>query len=156
MDEILSDWRISMLAIGLGLIILFLEVFVPSGGILGLISLGLSGFGIYGLFQGGHPLLAVGAIVGVAGLTILGLRFSFKRLGFKAVLLQAPPSPETLVAQSLVGKSGVAQTTLRPAGVAVIEGHRVDVVSKGQYIEAGTAVRVSEYAENRLVVVPAN
>jgi len=155
MDTILDDWRISILLIGLGLLLIFLEVFVPSGGILGVLALGFSGFGVYALFQGGHPVLALAAVAGVVTTFILGFRLGRERLGFKAVLAHPPPSTEALLAATLVGKTGVAQTALRPAGVVLIEGRKIDVVSKGQFIEAGAQVRVVEYSENRVIVVPA-
>ena len=41
---------------------------------------------------------------------------------------------------------------LRPAGHATIDGRRVDVVSRGEAIEAGTRIRVIEVAGNRVVV----
>ena len=41
---------------------------------------------------------------------------------------------------------------LRPAGFALIDGERVDVVSDGEPIEAGTAVEVVRVDGNRIVV----
>ena len=52
----------------------------------------------------------------------------------------------------LVGKEGVAHTTLRPAGTAVVDGVRVDVVTRGEMLEAQTAVKVIEVEGNRVVV----
>lgn len=53
----------------------------------------------------------------------------------------------------LVGKTGVAENLLRPAGTAHIEGRRVDVVTRGEPIPSGTRVRVLEVEGNRVVVV---
>lgn len=52
----------------------------------------------------------------------------------------------------LVGQSGVAHTALRPSGVAVIGGQRVDVVSEGALIERGAAVKVIAVEGARVVV----
>jgi membrane-bound serine protease (ClpP class) len=52
----------------------------------------------------------------------------------------------------LLGKVGVAQSTLRPAGIAEIEGCRVDVVSEGGYIEPNTPVKVIKVEGRRIVV----
>lgn len=41
---------------------------------------------------------------------------------------------------SLIGVRGVALSDLRPAGIATVEGQRIDVVSEGGYISAGAAV----------------
>lgn len=52
----------------------------------------------------------------------------------------------------LVGKTGVALTTLRPAGIAAICGERVDVVSNGEFITKDSAVIVSLVDGQRIVV----
>lgn len=52
----------------------------------------------------------------------------------------------------LVGQSGVTHTALRPAGVAVIGGHRVDVVTEGSMVERGETVRVVAVEGMRVVV----
>ena len=51
-----------------------------------------------------------------------------------------------------LGRAGRAVSTLRPAGIADIDGERVDVVSDGEMIEAGTAIVVSRVDGNRIVV----
>jgi membrane-bound serine protease (ClpP class) len=53
---------------------------------------------------------------------------------------------------SLLGKEGVATTTLRPAGIAEIEQRRIDVVADGGWIEQNRPVRVIEVSGNRVVV----
>lgn len=42
----------------------------------------------------------------------------------------------------LMGKEGVALTTLRPAGTAKIDGKRVDVVTDSEYLQQGTKIKV--------------
>jgi membrane-bound serine protease (ClpP class) len=51
-----------------------------------------------------------------------------------------------------IGRRGVAASPLRPAGIAELDGERVDVVSDGQYIEAGTPIEVTRVEGNRIVV----
>ena len=53
---------------------------------------------------------------------------------------------------SLLGKQGVALTVLHPAGVAQIDTKRVDVVSEGGFIDAGTPIVVIADEEYRRVV----
>jgi membrane-bound serine protease (ClpP class) len=53
---------------------------------------------------------------------------------------------------SLVGKTGVAQSPLRPAGRAVIDSDFYDVVAQGSFIEEGTKITVAEVSGNRIVV----
>lgn len=58
--------------------------------------------------------------------------------------------------RSLVGQVGVAENLLRPVGTIHIAGRRVDVVTRGEPIEAGARVRVLEVEGNRVVVVRAD
>ncbi|MFQ5570694.1 MAG: NfeD family protein [Rhodothermales bacterium] len=41
-----------------------------------------------------------------------------------------------------LGKTGVAITPLRPTGVIEVDGERIEVVTEGEFIAAGSAVRV--------------
>ncbi|GIX07757.1 MAG: hypothetical protein KatS3mg115_2160 [Candidatus Poribacteria bacterium] len=61
-------------------------------------------------------------------------------------------TPEELT--KLVGMEGVTKTPLRPVGVAEIGGRRYDVVTDGEYLAAGTPVRVIEVEGTRVLVRP--
>ncbi|MCL2617041.1 MAG: hypothetical protein FWD96_05295 [Defluviitaleaceae bacterium] len=52
----------------------------------------------------------------------------------------------------LVGKPGVAVTTLRPYGEAEFDGVRIEVSSGGPLIEQGTRVRAIAIRESKLIV----
>ena len=54
--------------------------------------------------------------------------------------------------QYLLGKSGTAITPLRPAGCADLDGIRLDVVTRGDFIDKGTPVTVVQVEGNRIVV----
>jgi len=56
----------------------------------------------------------------------------------------------------LIGRVGTAETKLRPAGVAIFGSRRVDVVSRGDFVEKGTRVRVANIDGPRVVVDPAD
>ena len=51
-----------------------------------------------------------------------------------------------------IGREGVAQTVLRPAGVAIIDGKRLDVEAESGMIDGGSPIKVVAVHENRLVV----
>lgn len=55
---------------------------------------------------------------------------------------------------SFAGKSGVAASYLRPAGVALIDGQRVDVLTQGEFIQEGTPIRVTRVEGARIFVEP--
>ena len=56
---------------------------------------------------------------------------------------------------TLLGQLGVALTTLRPAGMAEIDGRRVDVVSQSTFVDAGQPVEVVSVRGSRVEVRPA-
>lgn len=56
--------------------------------------------------------------------------------------------------RKLVGHSGIATSYLRPAGVAAIEGQRLDVLTEGDFVAAGTAVTVTRVEGARIFVRP--
>jgi membrane-bound serine protease (ClpP class) len=53
---------------------------------------------------------------------------------------------------ALIGKTGKTTTPLHPAGIAQIEGERIDVVSEGELIDAGELISVVRVDGNRVVV----
>ncbi len=52
----------------------------------------------------------------------------------------------------IVGAKGTAASELRPAGIALIDGKRVNVVARGAFVAKGTAIVVAETHGNRIVV----
>jgi membrane-bound serine protease (ClpP class) len=52
----------------------------------------------------------------------------------------------------LIGKEGTAITPLRPAGTALIDGKKVDVVTEGEFILPGTGIIVTDTPANKVLV----
>jgi|SRR5579862_1110259 len=74
--------------------------------------------------------------------------------GKKMILAETQTGVRAQAAQARdwVGREGVAQTILRPAGVALVDGKRLDVVAESGMIESGSPIRIIAVQENRLVV----
>jgi membrane-bound ClpP family serine protease len=51
-----------------------------------------------------------------------------------------------------LGKTGIAKTTLRPSGTAIFDGELVDVVTLGEFLEAGTEILVTSVEGMRVIV----
>ena len=51
-----------------------------------------------------------------------------------------------------LGQTGTAISPLRPAGIAEFDGARVDVVSDGGFVDAGSTIEVIRVDGNRIVV----
>src|SRR5262245_25507363 len=141
---LVNDPLASVLFLGAGLAFLFLEFFVPSGGVLGVLAAGCALFGVYGLFHQGRPMLGIGAFVVTGAASFFLVRFGLRRLSFSGTLPVENPGLPAEKAEGLVGKRGVTQTPLRPAGAAMIDGKKIDVVSAGGFIAENVPVRVVE------------
>jgi membrane-bound serine protease (ClpP class) len=163
----LAGWEEILLVLS-GVVMLGLEIFVIPGfgiaGVLGIAAL-LSGLSL-SLIGGGATwdfvLKAVGRVIfslllALAGSLVL-LRF-LPRLPFgKRLILEtglaagegyaSPPDTD----KHWLGKGGIAVSPLRPSGIADVEGERVDVVSDGEFIEAGAQIVVTRVDGNRIVV----
>jgi membrane-bound serine protease (ClpP class) len=163
----LAGWGELLLALG-GVALLLLEFLVIPGfgfaGILGILAL-LGALIMSVVGSGATPeffMLAAGrimlALLAAMIASFLLLRFMPRTPFGRRLILQAElgagqeygSAPESDV--SWLGKRGRASTPLRPAGIADIEGARVDVVSDGDLIEAGARVEVVRVDGNRIVV----
>ena len=157
-----------LLLLGAGLVLLILEVFVIPGfgiaGALGIVavlaslSLSLIGEGATWEFAFRAAGRVVFALLIALIATLVSLRF-LPRLPFgRSLILEtalrsgqeysSAPSGD----RSWLGKSGTATSPLRPAGIAEIEGERLDVVSDGELIEPGVPIVVTRVDGNRIVV----
>ena len=54
--------------------------------------------------------------------------------------------------QVLVGKCGRTTSVLRPSGIGDFDGVRLNVVTEGEYLENGTAIRIVRVDGGRIVV----
>jgi membrane-bound serine protease (ClpP class) len=73
------------------------------------------------------------------------------------IALQAAQGPDYVASadnSALIGKTGVAASYLRPTGVATVEGRRVDVLTEGDFLTAGTPIKVTRVEGARIFVVP--
>jgi membrane-bound serine protease (ClpP class) len=91
---------------------------------------------------------AVGAVIG----RFLPKSHLFKPLRLDATTARADGYTASAASDELAGQVGQAATPLRPAGAAMFGSRRVDVVTEGEYVEAGTRIRVVETHGNRILL----
>jgi membrane-bound serine protease (ClpP class) len=156
-------WSVLLMFAGCALVVL--EVFVPSGGILGFLAFSsvLASIVLAFYHRGPAAGFAISATaVFLLPLTIvLALKYWPHTAMGKRFLLGLPTDEEVLPQsekrdrlKKLVGKVGVAKTPMLPSGAVRIEGHTIDAVSQGMPIDAGQSVKVIEVKANRVVVRP--
>ena len=150
----------------LGLVALALEVFVPSGGVLGFLSVValIAGVALAFIEQGPWFGMAVLAVTCLAVPLVLGLAFQvFPQTPLGRRVLPPPPRPDEVVPdadrraalRTLVGRTGVATTELLPWGGVAIDGVGHEAVSEGGPIAVGLSVEVVGTQAAALVVRPA-
>ncbi|MDB6065938.1 MAG: hypothetical protein JWR26_2146 [Pedosphaera sp.] len=138
-----------------GVLLLLAEGFLPGmiAGIVGaccLIAGIVEGYLKFGL-SGGN-LILVGVTLGMIVGAWLWLKyFPDSAIAKKFVSKQVVGDIGT-DRPELLHQCGTAFSQLRPAGTALINGKRVDVVSEGQLIERGTPVKVVALEGMRVVV----
>lgn len=140
-----------------GVLLFVAEVFVP-GGILGAMGAVLVAVGVVGGFQHdtvlGMVLLFGSVLFGV--LTFVAWVKFFPRTAMgKNMFLQKSGKDwhgYDDAKKSLLGARGTAHSPLRPAGLMLLDGKRIDVVTHGEMIAKGAEVVVTEVAGNRVVV----
>lgn len=140
-----------------GMLLVLAEVVLPGGvvGILGFVCMAAGSWIAFNRFGSSTGMAVVGLSI-AGGLTALYLAYRVlpgTGLGKKLYLATASQKnePDKNVRQ-LTGTQGVCESDLRPAGIAVFGDNRVDVVSRGEFIQSGTAVKVVEVTGNRVVV----
>jgi membrane-bound ClpP family serine protease len=156
-------WSVVLLLVGIGVVAA--EMFVPSGGVLGV----LAGFcfvgGIVvaftdslqtGFIMLGITTLAVPVLVGLAiqwwPHTPIGRR----------ILIPPPDNPDDVLPDTpeyrdlklLVGRRGRSRGKMLPGGIVVIDHRSYEANSVGMAIEAGVPVEVVAVNMSRLVVRP--
>ena len=142
----------------LGLLVIIAEIFIPSLGLLTAIALGVFFYSLYIVFT---------TISTTAGMVLAGLDMVLVPvllIGGMKILARSPLAlkrelskqdgvvSQKEVCEAYINVKGTSITDLRPAGMAEINGQRVDVVTDGEYIEANIPIVVTGVTGNRIIV----
>jgi membrane-bound ClpP family serine protease len=146
-----------------GLLLLVAELFIPSGGVLMVVSLGVIVVGVAMTFNNDNP--AVGLVtlllVFVAVPTVFGLMLHYwprTRMG-RRFFLKGPEDDATIASmpvhlelEQLRGRFGRAVSSMRPAGVVDFDGKRVDCITEGIMLDPEQWVRCIDVQAGRVIV----
>lgn len=150
----------AILFLGLTLTTFLLEIFVPSGGMLGIAGIAFLATSLWHafsvssavgwLFLGGYVVMLP---VGLA----LALKIIPKTALGRKILLSPPelgddPQSHREVGHHLIGQIGRAVTVLRPSGFVDFDGRRVDARSEEGFLAAGALVRAIRIQSGEIVV----
>lgn len=158
--------------VAVAIVLLIVEVFVPSGGLIALVAgvamiASVACFFFYDTTAGLASVLAyliLGPIVGVFGFRvwlnsrigrsmILGGNEEDPDAGAEAGFISEQRRAERRAAlAALIGVEGVTVTSLRPVGTVVIEGRRIDAMAEGGAIGPDTPIVVTAVQDNQIKV----
>lgn len=152
-----TPWTIALFLIGVVLVLL--EIIVPGMivGILGIIAIICSI-----LFTGASLILtayaiAIALIMAIVGVVVMVKIFGKKMSVFNRMVLSDSTDTESGYVSNvnrteLLEKEAETVTALRPSGVAMLNGERLDVVSEGSFIDASKKVIIIKVEGSRIVV----
>jgi membrane-bound serine protease (ClpP class) len=155
----MSVWLIVIGLVILGFLLILAEIFLIPGfnifGVLGLVAVvagvvtAYSSLSIYYA----HLVLLLSIIT-----SLILVRLILHSRALSRMVLNTAQSREAGISvqpsdfQQLVGKIGITYTNLRPAGHAIIDDQKYDVVSEGGFVEKNLRIEVVEVNGNRIVV----
>ena len=139
-----------------------LEAFVPGFGLPGISGIVLEVIAIVLAWVNHGPVAALGVTIIVLSLIAIAISVSLRsatngRLSRSKLILKEQESNEAGYRSSedmtvFLGKEGETTTVLRPTGMAEFDGVKLNVVSDGEFVPAGTKVRIALVEGNRIVV----
>ena len=159
MGSLILNHPLGLIAMIAGYVLLVVEMCIPGFGVPGVAGTVLAILGLVVL----QPTALQALIIVVIYVALLCValaicmhsvsrgRLSKSRFVLNDVSTHAD-APETNDLSYFIGRSGTARSALRPAGIADFDGVRLSVVSDGDFINAGTPVRVDRVEGKRIVV----
>ncbi len=155
-------WALMLLVVAMGLAVI--ELFVPSGGVLALLSIASIVAALILAFKSGPVVGLVFLVAVVVGLpTSLALAVKWwphTPIG-RRILLRVSGSDEVLPdddfhrsRRELIGKAGEAKSKMLPSGAIVIDGRTIDAYTEGVPIEPGQRVVVVDVQGTNVMVRP--
>jgi membrane-bound serine protease (ClpP class) len=146
------DWylTLALTLIGFGVVLLAAEFFLPTGGVLVVVALGLMALAVGVIFYYGSTMEGVAAVIALSlGLPIAwaAMVYGWQRMaigtGLDSDTVNATVAdvPEVADLEKLRGRFGRTVSPMRPSGSVDIDGRRVDALTEGMMLPAGVWVK---------------
>jgi len=157
---------LAYILIGVGVVLVLAELFIPTGFILVVVGVCCALVGVGLMFVHGSMENALTALLSLCvGGPLLGgfLFYLWPHSPMGRRLIRAAEDDVTVAnmagnveLEALRGKTGRTVSPLRPSGVAVFDGRRIDVITEGLMVEPGQWVKCVEVRANKVIVRPAD
>lgn len=165
--QLANIWEILVFIIGL--ILLIIEIFyIPGFGFLGILGIVLMIGSIFFGLIGDFPIVSENdisnALIQLAASLVASIIFLFILWKFlpgipiwgRLILSTSEEQTEGFVSNPdfshLIGKRGKALSQLRPAGIAIIDDKRYDVVTEGEFVSKDEEIEVIQTIGSKIVV----
>ena len=146
----------------LGIGFLILEAFMPGFGAPGLVGIVLEVITLVLTWNAHGPMATLGLLLIILAALAIAVSTSLRslskgKLGKSKIVLNETESNEAGYRsaedmQIFVGREGTTSTVLRPTGIADFDGVRMNVSSEGDFINAGTKVRIISVEGQKIIV----
>ncbi len=147
----------AVLCLLVGVALVTVEVFLPGFGLPGISGLMLLAAAVvltwlsFGALAGLLMLLVMLVLCGIT-LSVSIRSAMHGRLSRSPLILSDDEENDKKPDETLIGREGVTATLLRPAGIAVFDGVRLSVVTRGDFIEKDVPVRIVKEDGTQIVV----
>lgn len=152
-------WALSIGLIIIGFLLILMEIFlVPGFNIFGVIGFILIIIGVIFAYQNLPTTYAHIILIGSLIFSVIFVRLLVKSKAWKRIVLNTQEArqdgfeSQDNSERELLFKEGVSFSALRPAGSAIINGKKYNVVTEGGFIEKNTKIKVVKVEGNRIVV----
>ncbi len=155
---------LGFIVLGLGIVFLLFELFIPTGGILFILGMLTLFMGVVLVFASGNTyagyitLFSVFILLPFLGLFLFWL---WPRLPIGSKILVPPDSSETIAAipgvaglEQYKGRIGRAVSSLRPSGIVDFDGKRVDAITEGMLVSEKEWVKCIAIRSGYVIVRP--
>ncbi len=146
-----------LVLLGCAVLLLVVELFVPSGGIISITSAVVAIAGVVCLWRY-DAMAGLGGALSVMVLGPLFIAFMIKIWPHTPMgrrLINAPTEEEVMALRhdeeqqrnqrlALIGREGKVVTDLRPIGLVEVDGQRYEVLSETHFVPAGSRVKVTQ------------
>src|SRR6266540_3219085 len=148
---------VALILIGIGVLLLIVEILVPTGGFLVAGALLFFALGVGTILYYGTLMEAVVAIAGLAiGMpaAVFAATAAWRKMSLDTVLEEtaALPVPPPAGIDGLKGRTGKTVSPMRPSGTVEFDGKRVDAMTEGTMLDAGVWVRCVDVKWGQVIV----
>jgi membrane-bound serine protease (ClpP class) len=162
----MNDLQLGFLLIGVGFLLMLVEMFVSTHGMLVVVALCLDVIGVVMVMSYADRYTGLLTLVAVSlsfPLLMMFILYLWPRtpLGRRLIMSKSPQEDATIAAMPVIleleqyrGRIGKAVTPLRPAGVVEFDGRRVDCTSEGMLIEVDVWVKCRDVKAGKVIVRP--